>query len=145
MGPSPETASRPAKPGNGVQGMHEGYSGLYFVSSTGGKGLPLELFLGVMRQVRYGSETALIRASHVCPGWRKAIVECADLWSDLDKVSIGSARDLERLRAFATRSKVRRNHSQATRIDSEVQTELIEAGTAGVLAPLRGAVRTGFV
>lgn len=95
------------KPNQGVQGMHEGYLGLYFVSTTGGKGLPLELFLGVMRHVRIESEIDLIRASHVCTGWRKATVECADLWNDLDKVCIGSAKDLERLRAFATRSKVR--------------------------------------
>ncbi|GAA5962975.1 hypothetical protein JCM21900_004329 [Sporobolomyces salmonicolor] len=48
-------------------------------------GLPQETFLHVMA---YLDEGKLVRCSHVCSNWRKAIVECKALWTELDGVKV---------------------------------------------------------
>ncbi|PRQ72285.1 hypothetical protein AAT19DRAFT_9624 [Rhodotorula toruloides] len=98
----------------------EGYAGHFFASiqredaggpafaSWGKSGVPLEVFLQIMQEVKEESETDLVWASHVCKGWRKAILECGPLWDELEDVEAGSLFALDRVRAFAERSQVRR-------------------------------------
>ncbi|GAA5984424.1 hypothetical protein JCM10908_003341 [Rhodotorula pacifica] len=102
----PRQPSEALKAGNGAsQAVHEGYAGLFFTAVTGGKGLPLELFLAIMRLVRAHSETDLVHASHVCPAWRKAILECPDLWDELVEVELGFDNERVRLCTTASRAK----------------------------------------
>ena len=93
---------------------HEGFGGLFFTPVTNGRGLPLELFLAVMRHVRVASESDLVYASHVCPAWRKAILDCPDLWDELKDVDIGAAREHVRLCTTAIRARVSTESSWAT-------------------------------
>ncbi|GAA5853136.1 hypothetical protein JCM8547_000214 [Rhodosporidiobolus lusitaniae] len=86
-------------------------------------GVPLEVFLQIMHRVRSdepnsedddegdegdegsGGELDLIRASHVCLGWRRAILGCGRLWTELEGVKVASFGGVERVRAVAERSK----------------------------------------
>ncbi|GAA5972946.1 hypothetical protein JCM11641_000334 [Rhodosporidiobolus odoratus] len=87
----------------------------------GHSGIPLELFLRVMHYVRSDSyssseeneddgeeiegELALVRASQVCWGWRKAILGCGSLWSELEDLKVATFAGVERARAVAERAK----------------------------------------
>lgn len=88
-----------AKPG-------EGFSSLFFTTRSDASpvGLATESFLAIMSHL---GELDLVRASHVCANWRKAIVNCSTLWTKLDQVNVASMNSLDRVRAFASRSKVR--------------------------------------
>lgn len=85
----------------------EGFAGHFFVAASGGKGLPLELFLNVMRHVRDESQAALIQAGQVCSTWRKATHRSCELWTSLGPVLLGAEADMQRLREIASRAKVR--------------------------------------
>ena len=105
--------SEALKTANGrVPPAHEGFAGLFFTSVTNGRGLPLELFLAVMRHVRIDSESNLVYASHVCPAWRSAILDCPDLWDELNHVEIGASREHVRLCTTASRAKVSNRSSR---------------------------------
>ncbi|BGP27269.1 hypothetical protein JCM10295v2_006233 [Rhodotorula toruloides] len=95
----------------------EGYAGHFFAfiqpedassptfASWGKSGVPLDVFLQIMHEVKEESETDLVWASHVCKGWRKAILGCEHLWGELEDVEAGSLFALDRVRGFAERSK----------------------------------------
>lgn len=95
------------------KGLPEGHASLFFASaaappassSSRPRGIPLESFLAVMHEVRRGSEYDLVEASHVCTGWRKAIVECGQLWSELEGVDVTSFTAVERVRAVSSRAR----------------------------------------
>ncbi|BGP19566.1 hypothetical protein JCM10213_000166 [Rhodosporidiobolus nylandii] len=116
--------------GNAFIGPLEGLSGLFFRSTSSAlpstvsagdhtlrtpQGLPLELFLLVMRHVRADDadmddeagegERDLVLASQVCVGWRRAIVGCPQLWDELLCVKAASFNGVDRVRAVAGRSK----------------------------------------
>ncbi|BGP57849.1 hypothetical protein JCM8202v2_005498 [Rhodotorula sphaerocarpa] len=82
----------------------EGFAGLFFVAASGGKGLPLELFLNVMRHVRDESQAALIQAGQVCSTWRRATHHSCELWTSLGTVRLGAEADMQRLREIASRA-----------------------------------------
>lgn len=122
---------------NGLHGPREGQTGLFFCTAAaetsddgsmttrkqrmGHGGLPVELFLNVMGHVRYeeeedddgdggrkdAGELDVIRASQVCVGWRRAILGCGALWTELRTVKAASFVGVDRVRAIAERSKVR--------------------------------------
>jgi len=96
------------------QGLPEGYAFLFFAAAapppskhavTHSRGVPLETFIAVMHLVRDGSERDLVQATHVCAGWRRAILECGQLWSDLDQVNVVDYATVDRVRAVASRAK----------------------------------------
>lgn len=101
------TPSEALKVANGANApIHEGFAGLFFTAAVPGRGLPLELFLSVVRRVRAASELDLIRASQVCPAWRKIILDCPDLWDQLKNVELGTEKQHVRLCTTASRAKV---------------------------------------
>ncbi|GAA5866783.1 hypothetical protein JCM1840_004265 [Sporobolomyces johnsonii] len=91
----------------------EGHASIFFssASSSSGqastaslspRGLPQEIFLHIMA---YLHEHQLVRCSHVCSNWRKAIVGCNTLWTELEAVDVATFEALDRVRAVASRSK----------------------------------------
>ncbi|GAA5900072.1 hypothetical protein JCM6882_002606 [Rhodosporidiobolus microsporus] len=66
------------------------------------------------RKVPYGGEPALVRASQVCVGWRKAVLGCGKLWDELREVRGASFAAVERVRAVAGRSKGSLRHLSVT-------------------------------
>ena len=89
----------------------EGHSSLFFTSRSSPNslsppsGLPVESFLNVME---FLDELDLVRCSHICVNWRKAILGCSKLWTELSEVKIASMNSLDRVRAVASRSNVSR-------------------------------------
>ncbi|GAA5940511.1 hypothetical protein JCM3775_004816 [Rhodotorula graminis] len=105
------TALAPRVP---LTALPEGYASLFFAAAAPppgknaiarARGVPLETFIAIMHFVRDGSERDLVRATHVCTGWRRAIVECGHLWSDLDQVNVVDTVTVERVRVVAARAK----------------------------------------
>ncbi|GAA6012823.1 hypothetical protein JCM10207_005375 [Rhodosporidiobolus poonsookiae] len=122
-------------PSPALLGLREGLNGLFFTSLSSSSsssssnpspqahrlgahaGLPLELFLRIIESVRFdthenddgddvdGEEEDLVRCSHVCSGWRKAIVGCGRLWRELEVVKVCEFAGVERARAIGQRSK----------------------------------------
>ncbi|GAA6008125.1 hypothetical protein JCM11491_001894 [Sporobolomyces phaffii] len=85
----------------------EGHASRFFrfggdESSPPRPGIPVEAFLAVADHL---SEADLVQASHVCSNWRKALLSCSRLWTDLGGVNVASMTTLDRVRAFVSRSK----------------------------------------
>ncbi|GAA6052951.1 hypothetical protein JCM3770_006752 [Rhodotorula araucariae] len=121
-----------------LQGLPEGYGALYFASAAplpvhstaGSRGVPLETFLLVMRHVRNGSECDLVQASHVCSGWRHAILSCGELWNELADVNIGDLNALDRVRAVSARAQ---DHLRLLALEFDLGDEALMLSTVTVV------------
>ncbi|BGP51198.1 hypothetical protein JCM10450v2_007127 [Rhodotorula kratochvilovae] len=121
-----------------LAGLPEGYASLYFASAAplpvhstaGSRGIPLETFLLVMRHVRDGSERDLVQASHVCAGWRRAILGCGQLWRDLEDVAVADLNALDRVRAISSRAQ---DHLRTLALEFDLGDEMLMLSTVTVV------------